>query len=76
MARKAVAIRFDPEADYLEVLFDASAAGYFRQTADDRVMERVTADGEVVGFSILGVSALKGRPALSMALGSDSGTAP
>jgi uncharacterized protein YuzE len=46
---------FDPEADFLEVRF-SDAAGYEKETNHDAVMERVDAEGHVIGFSIIGVS--------------------
>jgi uncharacterized protein YuzE len=46
---------FDPEADFLEVRF-SDAAGYEKDTNHDAVMERVDAEGDVIGFSIMGVS--------------------
>jgi len=46
---------FDPEADFLEVRF-SDAAGYEKETNHDAVMERVDAEGQVIGFSIMGVS--------------------
>jgi len=46
---------FDAEADFLEVRF-SDAAGYEKETAHDAVMERLDAQGNVIGFSILGVS--------------------
>ncbi len=48
-------IWFDAEADFLEVRF-SDAAGYEKETQHDAVMERVDAQGRVIGFSILGVS--------------------
>ena len=54
MAEK-VKIWFDREADYLEVQFK-EAPGYMKETAHDAVMERVDAAGDIIGFSILGVS--------------------
>jgi len=51
-----VKLWFDREADYLEVQFK-EAPGYMKETAHDAVMERVDADGNVIGFSVLGVSA-------------------
>jgi uncharacterized protein YuzE len=51
-----VKVWFDPEADFLEVTF-ADAPGYMRETDNDAVMERVDADGNVIGFAILQVSA-------------------
>jgi hypothetical protein len=46
---------FDAEADYLEVQFH-EGSGYMRETAHDAVMERVDSQGNILGFSILGVS--------------------
>lgn len=50
-----VKLWFDAEADFLEVRF-SDAAGYEKETAHDAVMERLDAAGNVIGFSILGVS--------------------
>ena len=36
--------------------------GYFRETQNDQVMEKVDEDGHVIGFSILKVSALQSVP--------------
>lgn len=52
---------FDPEGDYLEVTFD-QRPGYFRETANDRVMAKVDDSGNLLGFSILKLSALKQTP--------------
>ncbi len=61
MAAK-IKIWFDAEADFLEVRF-SDAAGFERESAHDAVMERVDALGNVIGFSILGVSRFrKERP--------------
>jgi len=51
-------IWYDKEGDYLEVLFERRK-GYFRETENDAVMEKVDEEGNVIGFSILKVSALK-----------------
>lgn len=53
-----VKIWFDAEADYLEVQF-ADAAGSMKETAHDALMERVDADGRVIGFSVMGVTRFK-----------------
>lgn len=53
-----VKVWFDAEADFLEVRF-SDAAGYEKETANDAVMERVDNKGNVIGFSILGVSRFK-----------------
>jgi len=57
MAEK-IKVWFDAEADFLEVRF-SEAAGYMKQTAHDAVMERLDAQGHVIGFSIMGVSRFK-----------------
>ena len=54
MANK-LKVWFDVEADFLEVRF-SDAAGYEKETNHDAVMERVDAEGQVIGFSIMGVS--------------------
>jgi len=61
MADKVVKMWFDPEADFLEVIFEQKP-GYFRETENDQVMEKVDQDGNVIGFSVLRVSALKKAP--------------
>jgi len=61
MATKQVRIWFDPEGDYLEVIFDPKP-GYFRETASDQVMEKVDEDGDLLGFSVLKISALHQTP--------------
>ena len=50
-----VKVWFDAEADFLEVRF-SDAAGYEKETKHDAVMERIDKDGQVIGFSVLGVS--------------------
>ena len=59
--RKRVRIWFDPEGDYLEVIFDRKP-GYFRETENDQVMEKVDDEGRVLGFSVLRVSAMRAKP--------------
>jgi uncharacterized protein YuzE len=61
MAEKRVKIWYDPEGDYLEVIFDQKP-GYFRETTSDQVMEKVDESGNILGFSVLKVSALKKAP--------------
>ena len=61
MAEK-VKVWFDPEGDFLEVRF-SDAPGYMRERKHEAVMERVDDHGQVVGFSIFGVSRFrKERP--------------
>ena len=61
MASKIVKLWYDREGDYLEVIFDKKA-GYFRETKNDQVMEKVDQRGNILGFSILKVSKLRRKP--------------
>ena len=62
-----VRLWYDKEADYLEVLFD-TREGYFQETDNDAVMEKVDRDGNIVGFSVLNVSGLSQAKPLSVHL--------
>ena len=64
---KEIKIWYDKQGDYLEVLFERKA-GYFRETDNDTVMEKVDEEGNIIGFSILKVSALKEQKPLSISL--------
>lgn len=64
-------IWYDRESDYLEVIFEKKA-GYFRETDNDAVMEKVDTEGNVIGFSILKVSALTEKKPLSVSLKSQA----
>lgn len=61
MAERTLKVWFDAEGDFLEVIFEQKP-GYFRETANDQVMEKVDEQGNVIGFSVLRVSALKEKP--------------
>jgi hypothetical protein len=61
MAKRKLKVWYDPEGDFLEVIFDQKP-GYFRETASDQVMEKVGEDSNVLGLSVLRVSALKEKP--------------
>lgn len=61
MDERVVRVWYDAEGDYLEVMFEQKE-GYFRETVDDRVMQKVDEQGKLLGFSILGVSSLRGAP--------------
>ncbi|MDO8745097.1 MAG: DUF2283 domain-containing protein [Candidatus Brocadiaceae bacterium] len=63
---KEIKVWYDKEGDYIEVLFERKM-GYFKETENDAVMEKVDDKGNVIGFSILKVSALKAEP-LSISL--------
>lgn len=58
---KEVKVWYDKEGDYLEVIFEKKA-GYFKETENDAVMEKVDEEGNIIGFSILKVSVLKEKP--------------
>ena len=62
-----VKIWYDKEADYLEVLFERKA-GYFRETENDAVMEKVDTDGNILGFSVMRISSLSKQAPLSFSL--------
>ncbi len=61
MGEKVVKIWFDAEADFLEVTFEQKA-GFFRVTENEQVMEKVDSKGNVIGFSVMRVSALQKTP--------------
>ena len=61
MAEKRVKIWYDKEGDYLEVMFD-QREGTFRETSNPHVMEKVDEKGNVLGFSVIRVSALHNEP--------------
>ncbi len=61
MGKKVIKIWYDKEGDYLEVLFERKK-GYFKETENDAVMKKVDEEGNIIGFSILKVSALKEKP--------------
>lgn len=62
-----IRIWYDREGDYLEVLFERKP-GYFKETENDAVMEKVDENGNLLGFSILKVSALREEKPLSIGL--------
>lgn len=63
----SISVWYDKAGDYLEVLFEKKA-GYFRETSNDAIMEKIDADGNVIGFSILKVSSVSERKPLSVTL--------
>ena len=46
---KKIKIWYDREGDYLEVLFEQKK-GYFRETENDAVMEKVDEEGNILVF--------------------------
>jgi len=62
-----VKVWYDKEGDYLEVLFETKK-GYFQETENDAVMKKIDEEGNIIGFSILKVSALKEQETLNISL--------
>lgn len=58
MDKRTVDIWYDGEADLLEVMFERRE-GYFRDTDDEHVMEKVDEAGNLLGFSIMGLRRMK-----------------
>lgn len=58
---KEITVYYDKEGDYFEVMFEKKK-GYFKETANDAVMEKVDENDAVIGFSILNFSALQNKP--------------
>ena len=54
---QSVKIWFDPEADFLEVVF-LEAPGFMRETENDAILERADSEGNILGFSAINVSKL------------------
>jgi uncharacterized protein YuzE len=67
---KEIKIWYDKEADFLEVIFEKKT-GYFKETENDAVMEKVDDKGNILGFSIQKVSKLKNNP-ISLSLKSSA----
>lgn len=61
MDKKVVKLWYDQEGDYLEVIFEHKE-GYFRETENDQVMEKVDQEGNILGFSVLNVSKVRKKP--------------
>ncbi|MHB8846306.1 MAG: DUF2283 domain-containing protein [Nitrospirota bacterium] len=60
-----IKVWFDPEGDFLEVLF-SDKAGFMKETNNEAVMERVDEQGNVLGFTVMGVSRLtKEKPLIA-----------
>ncbi len=58
---KKLTVYFDKEADFLEVMFEIGE-GYFKGTENENVMEKVSNDGKILGFSIFNVSSFSSFP--------------
>lgn len=62
-----VKIWFDPEGDFLEVLF-SDKPSFMRQTDHEAVMERVDQAGNILGFSVMKVSRFRKEKPLAAEL--------
>jgi len=51
---KHIKVWYDAEGDYLEVLFEKKA-GFFKETENDAVMEKVDDEGKIIGFCLWSV---------------------
>lgn len=61
MESKSIKVWFDPEGDFLEVIFE-NRPGFFKETDNDLVMEKVDEEGNILGFSVQQVSSGKKKP--------------
>jgi hypothetical protein len=61
MSGGRIRLWYDGRGDFLEVMFE-QRPGYFRETANPHVMEKVDKHGHVLGFSVMRVSALRDTP--------------
>lgn len=64
---KEIKIWYDKEGDFLEVSFEQKK-GYYRETDNNDVMEKVDTEGNVIGFSVINVSAIEKEHPLSVYL--------
>jgi hypothetical protein len=64
---KNIIVYFDKEGDFLEVLFEKTE-GYFKETGNDLIMEKISNDNRVIGFSILNVSKITSKKPVELAL--------
>lgn len=58
MEKRAVKVRYDSDLDFLEVLFEQKE-GYFEPVEDGGLMIRFDEEGNVIGFAIDGVTAVR-----------------
>ena len=60
-----IKVYYDHEGDFIAALF-SDEAGFMRETNHGDVMERVSANGDVLGFTIMQVSRHdKGKPLMA-----------
>jgi len=56
-----IRVWYDKEGDFLEVMFERKE-GFFRETSNESVLEKVDTEGNVIGFSITNVSKVSDTP--------------
>ncbi|MDP9238226.1 MAG: DUF2283 domain-containing protein [Chloroflexota bacterium] len=61
MADRMIRVWYDKGGDFLEMMFERKE-GFFRETLNDSVMEKVDSEGNAVGFSITNVSKASDTP--------------
>jgi len=64
---KKVTVYFDKEADFLEVLFE-NTEGYFKETDNDSIMEKISKDNRIIGFNIINVSKITSKRPVELQL--------
>ena len=76
MSRARVKVAWEPESDILEVIWAPGGGTYEPVKGDERVLERVDADGNSLGFMVHEFSANGGPDALEFELngGATTGT--
>ncbi len=62
-----IKISYNKEGDFLEVILEKKK-GFFKETANDAVMQKVDLDGKVIGFSILNIHSLTKKENISVTL--------
>jgi uncharacterized protein YuzE len=63
--RIPIKVWYDPEADFLEVLF-SHEAGFMQETDNEFIMERVNERGDILGFTVINVRHMPyGKPLLA-----------
>jgi uncharacterized protein YuzE len=56
-----VKVWYDAEGDYLEVIFEKKE-GFFRETDNENVMEKVDPYGNILGFSVSNTRSIRNNP--------------
>lgn len=76
MARTRIKVVWEPDGDILEVIWAPGGGTYEPANGDERVLERVDADGNSLGFMVHEFSAHGGPDALEFELAGEETKAP